>query len=134
MTKVWKKKPKSKRQKIASCSPTSVRSRSSQVSRRSMSRPPARSPSVAHAKSPESRLRSRSYSMSSHPTASTSPTSVLATPPKAEPSKDDQPPAVVDLTRDESDEDMEEEPAAVPTNSEGTEATRQASPTPPGTP
>ncbi|ETK70903.1 hypothetical protein L915_21768 [Phytophthora nicotianae] len=137
MPKAWKNKPKSKRQKAASRSPTSVRSRSSQVSHRSTSRPPAHSPSVAHAKSPASRPRSRSHSVSSRPTASkppASPASVPVTPPKAGPSKDDQPPMVVDLTRDESDEDMEEEPAAAPTNSEGAEVTRQASPTPPATP
>ncbi|ETO79576.1 hypothetical protein F444_05716 [Phytophthora nicotianae P1976] len=137
MPKAWKNKPKSKRQKAASRSPTSVRSRSSQVSHRSTSRPPAHSPSVAHAKSPASRPRSRSHSVSSRPTASkppASPASVPVTPPKAGPSKDDQPPMVVDLTRDESGEDMEEEPAAAPTNSEGAEVTRQASPTPPATP
>ncbi|ETI54871.1 hypothetical protein F443_02390 [Phytophthora nicotianae P1569] len=44
MSKAWKNKPKSKRQKTASRSPASVRSRSNQVSRRSTSRPPARSP------------------------------------------------------------------------------------------
>ncbi|ETM00994.1 hypothetical protein L917_02359 [Phytophthora nicotianae] len=79
-----------------------------------------------HAKSSVSRPRYRSHSVSSYPTVSkspASPTSVPATPPKAESSKDDQPPAVVDLTRDESDEDIEEEPVAVPTNSEGTEGT-----------
>ncbi|ETO83364.1 hypothetical protein F444_02575 [Phytophthora nicotianae P1976] len=47
MPKAWKNKPKSKRQKTASRSPASVRSRSSYASRRSTSRPPARSPSVA---------------------------------------------------------------------------------------
>ncbi|KUF84451.1 hypothetical protein AM587_10002084 [Phytophthora nicotianae] len=56
-----------------------------------------------------------------------------ASPPKAEPSKDDQPSEVVDLTRDESDEDMEEEPTAVPTEPEDTEVTRLASPTRPAT-
>ncbi|ETP29265.1 hypothetical protein F442_21575 [Phytophthora nicotianae P10297] len=135
--KAGKNKPKSKRQKTASRSPASVRSRSSQASRRLTSRPPARSPSVAHAKSPVSHPRSRSHSVSSRPTESkspASPTSVPATSPKAEPLKDDQPPAVVDLTRDGNDEDLEEEPAAIPTNSEGTEVTRQASPTPPAAP
>ncbi|ETO60014.1 hypothetical protein F444_21745 [Phytophthora nicotianae P1976] len=135
--KAGKNKPKSKRQKTASRSPASVRSRSSQASRRLTSRPPARSPSVAHAKSPVSHPRSRSHSVSSRPTESkspASPTSVPATSPKAEPLKDDQPPAVVDLTRDGNDEDLEEEPAAIPTNFEGTEVTRQASPTPPAAP
>ncbi|ETN15230.1 hypothetical protein PPTG_22096 [Phytophthora nicotianae INRA-310] len=47
MPKAWKNKPKSKRQKTASRSPASVRSRSSYASRRSTSRPPACPPSVA---------------------------------------------------------------------------------------
>ncbi|ETK70747.1 hypothetical protein L915_21927, partial [Phytophthora nicotianae] len=132
--KAWKNKPNSKRQKTASRSQASARSHSSQISRRSTPRPPARSPSVAHAKSSVSRPRSRSHSVSSHPATSKSPassTSVPATPSKAEPSKDDQPPAVVDLTQDGSDEDMDEGPTAVPTVPEDTEVTRQASPTPP---
>ncbi|ETN11216.1 hypothetical protein PPTG_10164 [Phytophthora nicotianae INRA-310] len=136
MPKAWKNKPKSKRQKTASHSPASARSRSSLASRRSTSRLPARSPSAAHAKSPASHPRSRSHSVSSRPARSKSPASppsVPASPPKAEPSKDDQPSEVVDLTRDESDEDMEEEPTAVPTEPEDTEVTRLASPTHPAT-
>ncbi|ETP29323.1 hypothetical protein F442_21511 [Phytophthora nicotianae P10297] len=129
MPKAWKNKPKSKRQKTASRSQASPHSHFSQIPRRSTSRPPAPSPSVAHAKSPVSRPRSRSHSVSSHPTTSKSSapsTSVPATPPKAEPLKDDQPPAVVDLTRDESNKDMEEETDA--------EVTRQSSLTPSAAP
>ncbi|ETL42209.1 hypothetical protein L916_06929, partial [Phytophthora nicotianae] len=135
MPKAWKNKPKSKRQKTASHSPASARSRSSLASGHSTSRPPARSPSAAHTKSP-SHPRSRSHSVSSRPAKSKSPASppsAPATPPKAEPSKDDQPPEVVDLTKDESDEDMEGEPTTVPTGSEDTEVTRPASPTLPAT-
>ncbi|ETP44052.1 hypothetical protein F442_09314 [Phytophthora nicotianae P10297] len=136
MPKAWKNKPKSKRQKTASHSPASARSRSSLASRRSTSRPPARSPSAAHAKSPASHPRSRSHSVSScpaKPKSSASPPSAPATPPKAELSKDDQPPEVVGLTKDESDEDMEEKPTAVPTEPEDTEVTRPASLTRPAT-
>ncbi|ETI34722.1 hypothetical protein F443_18841 [Phytophthora nicotianae P1569] len=134
MPKAWKNKPKSKRQKTAS--PASARSRSSLTSRRSTSRPPARSPSAAHAKSLASHPRSRSHSVSSRPAKSKSPASppsAPATPPKAEPSKDNQPAEVLNLTRDESDEDMEEEPTAVPTEPEDTDVTRPASPTRPAT-
>ncbi|ETP28461.1 hypothetical protein F442_22245, partial [Phytophthora nicotianae P10297] len=136
MPKAWKNKPKSKRQKTASHSPASARSRSSLTFRRSTSRPPARSPSAARAKSLASHPRSRSHSVSSRPAKSKSPASppsAPATPPKAEPSKDNQPAEVVNLTRDESDEDMEEEPTAVPTEPEDTEVTRPASPTRPAT-
>ncbi|ETM33915.1 hypothetical protein L914_18893 [Phytophthora nicotianae] len=131
--KAWKNKPKSKRQKAASRSQASARFHSSQISRCSTPRPPARSPSVAHAKSSVSRPRSRSHSVSSHPAISKSPassTSVPATPPKAEPSKDDQPPAVMNLTQDGSDEGMDEGSTAVPTVPEDPEVTHPASPTP----
>ncbi|ETN01095.1 hypothetical protein PPTG_24133 [Phytophthora nicotianae INRA-310] len=131
--KAWKNKPKSKRQKAASRSQASARFHSSQISRCSTPRPPARSPSVAHAKSSVSRPRSRSHSVSSHPVISKSPassTSVPATPPKAEPSKDDQPPAVMNLTQDGSDEGMDEGSTAVPTVPEDPEVTHPASPTP----
>ncbi|ETO82363.1 hypothetical protein F444_03492 [Phytophthora nicotianae P1976] len=133
MPKAWKNKPKSKRQKTASHSLASARSRSSLASRRSTSRSPARSPSAARAKSPASHPRSRSHSVSRRPAKSKSPASppaAPAAPPKAEPSNDDQPPVVVDLTQDGSDEDMEEEPTAVPTEPDDAEVTRQASPTP----
>ncbi|ETO62473.1 hypothetical protein F444_19619 [Phytophthora nicotianae P1976] len=131
--KAWKNKLKSKRQKAAPRSQASARFHSSQISRCSTPRPPARSPSVAHAKSSVSRPRSRSHSVSSHPAISKSPassTSVPATPPKAEPSKDDQPPAVMNLTQDGSDEGMDEGSTAVPTVPEDPEVTHPASPTP----
>ncbi|KAG3072373.1 hypothetical protein PI125_g22529 [Phytophthora idaei] len=117
--KAWKQK---KRQKTRPGSQSSVRSRSSQSSRRTSPRSQSRSRSPSPTISSTDRSRSRSQSVSSKratPVPSP-PSSVQASPSASKVLKDDRPPELIDLTSDvEMPSSPEDSPPATPSAEKG---------------